>query len=726
MRCRTLIPCTLMLGFGAIAVRAQLPPPKPEAIAKVQEAAPDKPAVKPEKPRKLLVFTLCRGFPHPVIPLAAEAFKILGSKSGAYEAVVSDDIARFEPDALKPFDAVCMLNTTGELFLPPDFNDLLDAEKTQAQQRDARLKKSLLDFVKGGKGLVGIHAATDCFYQWPEYGELMGGYFDFHPWNEEVFVKLDEPNHPLVAMFEGQPFSVADEIYQFKDPYSRQRLRVLLSLDTSRTNMKKDGIKRADKDFAVSWVREYGAGRVFYCSLGHRDDVFWNPKVLRHYLAGIQFAFGDLPAPATPLAPAGGGPATPPQTGGGAALTPPPPDAGPAWTPLFNGRDLTGWKGLVGEPKSRAAMNPADLAKAQAAADDTMHAHWKVEDGTLVFDGRGESLCTAKDYGDLELKVDWKIEPGGDSGIYLRGSPQVQIWDAAQNTEGSGGLYNNEHNPSKPLIRADKPAGQWNSFRIEMIGPIVSVWLNDQLVTDRAVLENYWERDKPIYSAGQIELQSHGTRLCFRNLMIRDVPAERNAAVQRQPAWRELFNGHDLSGWTCKPEAWIVEDGALARQGGSDIWTTEPFGDFVLDAEFKVSPEANSGILFRTADTKDCVQTGIELQVLDSFGKEPPDKGACGAIYDCLAPSKNAARPAGQWNHVVLTCQGSRIGVVLNGDRIIDMNLDQWTQAGKNPDGTPNKYRTAYKDMPRRGYIGFQDHGHPVWCRNIRLRPLAE
>jgi hypothetical protein len=190
---------------------------------------------------------------------------------------------------------------------------------------------------------------------------------------------------------------------------------------------------------------------------------------------------------------------------------------------LFNGKDLTGWKGLVGNPKTRAQMTPEALAAEQEKADAVMRQHWKVEDGALVFDGKGKSLCTAKDYGDFEFYVDWKILPNGDSGIYLRGTPQVQIWDYNKRTEGSGGLYNNKTHPSKPLKCADKPIGEWNTFRIKMVGDQVTVWLNDELVVDNVVMENYWERDKPIYAAGQIELQNHGNTLYFKNIYIKEL-----------------------------------------------------------------------------------------------------------------------------------------------------------------------------------------------------------
>lgn len=197
------------------------------------------------------------------------------------------------------------------------------------------------------------------------------------------------------------------------------------------------------------------------------------------------------------------------------------------FTAAFNGKDLSGWKGLVGSPKSRATMSKEELAEAQKKADESMRAHWKVEDGALVFDGKGQSLCTAKDYRNFEMYVDWKIKEKGDSGIYLRGSPQVQIWDPAlggRAAKGSGGLYNNQKNPNDALVLADNPIGEWNTFYIKMVGEKVTVKLNGKVVVDDTVLENYWERDKPIYETGQIELQNHGNTLYFRNVFLKELP----------------------------------------------------------------------------------------------------------------------------------------------------------------------------------------------------------
>lgn len=194
---------------------------------------------------------------------------------------------------------------------------------------------------------------------------------------------------------------------------------------------------------------------------------------------------------------------------------------------LFNGSDLEGWKGLVADPIKRAKMSKEELAAAQAKADEHMAAHWGVADGMLIFDGKGHSLCTARDYADFEMLCDWKIEPKGDSGVYVRGTPQIQIWerDTPGNPKrvGSGGLYNNQKNPSTPLKWADHAPGLWNRFRILCVGEKVHVFLNDELVVNNVTMENFWDRTQPLFPFGQIELQAHGSVLYFRNLFIREI-----------------------------------------------------------------------------------------------------------------------------------------------------------------------------------------------------------
>jgi hypothetical protein len=200
----------------------------------------------------------------------------------------------------------------------------------------------------------------------------------------------------------------------------------------------------------------------------------------------------------------------------------------------FNGKNLNGWKGLLARPNDnpikRAALSKEQLKEEQAKADDSMRQHWKAHNGEIVFDGKGQSLCTLKDYGNFEMLVDWKIPPKGDSGIYVRGSPQVQIWEPKSPgqfnpVDGSGGLYNNEKGPRHPLKFADKPVGEWNRFRIVMAGSDLHVWLNGELVVKDTALENYWDRSQPIFPSGQIELQNHGGPLWFKNIYIREIPS---------------------------------------------------------------------------------------------------------------------------------------------------------------------------------------------------------
>jgi hypothetical protein len=203
----------------------------------------------------------------------------------------------------------------------------------------------------------------------------------------------------------------------------------------------------------------------------------------------------------------------------------------PGFTALFNGKDLTGWQGLVELPL-RSKLSPGELARRQQEANRKYLPHWKVKDGILAYDGKGQSLQTAKDHGNFELYVDWKIQKGGDSGIYLRGNPQVQVWDSdttpgargPDRGSGSGGLWNNKNHPNRPLKTADRPVGQWNTFHIIMKGDRVTVFLNGEKVVDDTPLENYWERGKPLPARGPIELQHHGDRLWFKNIYIRELP----------------------------------------------------------------------------------------------------------------------------------------------------------------------------------------------------------
>lgn len=201
---------------------------------------------------------------------------------------------------------------------------------------------------------------------------------------------------------------------------------------------------------------------------------------------------------------------------------------------LFNGKNLDGWKGLVENPIARSKMSQEELAKAQEKADELMRRDWIVENGDLLYIGHGwDNICTVKDYADFELLVDWKLDPSGkepDAGVYLRGAPQVQIWDIRRTDVGaqvgSGGLYNNKKNPSTPTSVEDNKLGEWNTFRIIMRGEKVTVWLNGTKVVDNVVLENYWDRNLPIFPREQIEMQAHGSRCYFRNIYVKQLKVE--------------------------------------------------------------------------------------------------------------------------------------------------------------------------------------------------------
>ena len=263
---------------------------------RIEAAIPAKAFVQPRKPRRLLIFDLNVGYGgHGSIPTANLAFTRMGEKTGAFETVVSKDPSVFEPESLRKFDAVFLNNTVGNLFQEP------------------RLRQSLVEFVYGGGGLLGVHGTSVAFTywpgareDWPEFGIMLGARGANHKANNEhVFIKLDDPTHPVTVPFGGD-FDYRDEFFRVHEPYSRNRVRVLLSIDTAKTDMQQKPsygkVERADNDYALAWVRNYGRGRVFYCGFAHHPSVFWDPKMLQFYLAATQFALGDLPAPTVPSA----------------------------------------------------------------------------------------------------------------------------------------------------------------------------------------------------------------------------------------------------------------------------------------------------------------------------------------------------------------------------------------------------------------------------------------
>jgi type 1 glutamine amidotransferase len=253
-------------------------------LAKIEAAVPAKASATPKKARKILVFWRCEGFFHGGgIAAGNKAIELMGTKTGAYSTDISREYEVFEAASLAKYDAVVLNNTT-------------NLKLSDAQQQ------ALLAFVRSGKGLIGIHAASDNFYQWPDGAQMVGALFNGHPWGGggTWAFKVDEPAHTLAKAFGGKGFKLKDEIYEMKEPYSRAKCRVLLSLDLSDPATGGQKGKRADNDYAVAWIKKEGEGRVFYCSLGHDANVFQEPAILQFNLDGIQYALGDLAADATP------------------------------------------------------------------------------------------------------------------------------------------------------------------------------------------------------------------------------------------------------------------------------------------------------------------------------------------------------------------------------------------------------------------------------------------
>ena len=401
------------------------------------------------------------------------------------------------------------------------------------------------------------------------------------------------------------------------------------------------------------------------------------------------------------------------------------------FVPMFNGKDLTGWQGLVENPVARAKMKPADLAKKQVEANKKMIENWSVKDQCIWFNGSGDNLCSIKVYGDFEMLVDWKISKKGDSGIYLRGSPQVQIWDTSRvevgAQVGSGGLYNNQKNERNPLKVADNPIGDWNSFRIIMIGEKVTVWLNGILVVDNVTMENYWDRKIPIFPKGPIELQAHGTNLGFRDIYVKEI-SEKDYNLtpeEKSTGFVALFNGRDLNGWVGDTVAYGVEDGMIVTRPSKgtigNLYTEKEYTDFNIRFEFLLTPAANNGLGIRAPLTGDAAYVGMELQILDNtapvYANLQPYQYH-GSVYGVIPAKTGYLKPLGEWNYEEVFVKGTTVKVVLNGTVIVDGDIanarDNGTMDHNQHPGLKNKT----------GHIGFLGHGSLVKFRNIRIKDL--
>lgn len=427
------------------------------------------------------------------------------------------------------------------------------------------------------------------------------------------------------------------------------------------------------------------------------------------------------------------------------------------FTALFNGKDLAGFYGWgTRDPRDLTAMSPEEQAAYKQrsieggdGSADHLQAHWWVEDGELVNDGTGLYATTDRDYGDFELFVDFKIQPKGDSGVYLRGIPQVQIWDATFEDyfklgadKGSGGLWNNRGEGKDPVKKMDSPIGEWNTLHVTMIGERVTVELNGEVVVNDAVLDNFFTVSKPApdplpngyfpdpaFSTGPIQLQTHGSEVRWRNVFVREIPAEEaNAWLASRDAegFEELVNGSDLSAWQGAVDSYEVKDGAIVckpGQGG-DLLTKEEFENGTIRIEFRLPEAGNNGIALRTPLGGHSASDGLELQVIDTDGynKRLAEGGGGellpyqthGSLYHCVGAKTGYLRPAGEWNFQQIDIDGQRIRVTLNGTKILDVDIDAFdrSQIEHPPQGLDR----------RSGFVGLAGHSDPVAFRSFKVR----
>ena len=392
---------------------------------------------------------------------------------------------------------------------------------------------------------------------------------------------------------------------------------------------------------------------------------------------------------------------------------------------LFNGKDLKGWFGHgTKDPRTLWKMSPEELKKHQEETLKDINAHWSVKDGELINDGKGLYLTTKKDYKDFELLLEYKTVPKADSGIYLRGVPQVQIWDSTEEAKwkigadkGSGGLWNNSKGaPGKdPLKRMDKPFGEWNKFHIIMIGERVTVYLNNEKVVDNVVMENFFDRKIPIFEKGPIQLQTHGGEIRWKNIFIREITSDNDKGYQT------LFNGKDLSGWHGAVNNYEVVDGSImCKKGkGGTLYAKEEYGDFSFRFEFQLPPGGNNGIAVRSPGKGDPAWEAYEIQVLDDTAKKYAKLQPYqfhGSVYGLAPAQRGALLPVGEWNKQEITFKGSNIRVTLNETTILHQDISKidLTKVKKVPKGVNRS----------KGFIGFAGHSDPVKFRNVRIKSL--
>ena len=468
---------------------------------------------------KVLYLTQSAAFAHPVLPHSEAVFTRIANETGQLEVTVSRDASTLTAETLADYDAVVFF-TTGELPM------------------DGAQKAALLDWVRGGGAFVGVHSATDTFYEWPGYLALIGGYFDGHPWHQEVTVRVEDGEHPATRHL-GESFRIHDEIYQYRD-WSRENVDVLLSLDTGSVDMNARNIRRDDGDFALAWTREEGDGRVFYTALGHRPEVWDDPRFQTHLLQGVAWAIGapasgageaaadtaaggDEPALKTAASADEPAPETAASAGEPTPNTLSAEEKADGWELLFDGGSLAAWRGY----------------KRDGVPDG-----WQAVDGAMARVGRGGDLITVEQFADFDLRFDWRVEEGGNSGVMFRVAegdgptwhtgPEFQILHNAGHRDGEAPITSAASNYAvhPPARDVTRPVGAWNAARLVVRGARVEHWMNGEKLLEYELGSPDWKRRMmaskfatiPRYGReprGHIAIQDHGDPVAFRNVKIR-------------------------------------------------------------------------------------------------------------------------------------------------------------------------------------------------------------
>jgi len=423
---------------------------------------------------RVLYLTHSAGFAHSVLPFSEEVLLALGRSDNAFHIDITRDAAILTADVLSRYDVVVFF-TTGELPLNPQ------------QQED------FLAFIRSGGGFVGIHSATDTFYDWSAYGELLGGYFDNHPWRQNVTVKVENPAHPITKHL-SESFRISDEIYQFKN-WTRENVNVLLSLDISSVDVDSPQVHRTDNDFALAWTKSYGAGRMFYTALGHEEVVWRDDRFQKLVVNGILWAAGKPQTLAT----------------------------GDKWQLLFDGETTQGWRGYK---------------------RDTIPNGWQAINGTLTRVSQAGDILTTGKYENFELSFEWRLESKGNSGVFFRVSeegavvwhsgPEFQLLHNAGHRDGNDPITSAGSNYAihPPVADVTRPIGTWNTSRLIVNQGQVEHWMNGFHLLSYEINSPDWQErvnaskfvDLPLYGqtpSGHIGIQDHGDPVSFRNVMIR-------------------------------------------------------------------------------------------------------------------------------------------------------------------------------------------------------------